>query len=83
MLIAIIVIKPMTAVKAILRQNYKQNKKEIKQQRDYCKRLVAMVLLHNDNKTVIRKIIIQLSINKFNNNDNKNKSIIDRKDDKK
>ena len=83
MLIAIIVIKPMTAVKAILRQNYKQNKKEIKQQRDYCKRLVAMVLLHNDNKTVIRKIVIQLSINKFNSNDNKNKSIIDRKDDKK
>ena len=83
MLITIIVIKAMTTVKAILRQNYKQNKKEIKQQRDYCKRLVAMVLLHNDNKTVIRKIIIQLSINKFNNNDNKNKSIIDRKDDKK
>ena len=81
MLIAIIVIKAMTTVKAILRQNYKQNKKEIKQQRDYCKRLVAMVLLHNDNKTVIRKIIIQLSINKFDNNDNKNKSIIDRKDD--
>ena len=83
MLIAIIVIKAMTAVKAILRQNYKQNKKEIKQQRDYCKRLVAMVLLHNDNKTLIRKIVIQLSINKFNSNDNKNKSIIDRKDDKK
>ena len=83
MLITIIVIKAMTTVKAILRQNYKQNKKEIKQQRDYCKRLVAMVLLHNDNKTVIRKIIIQLSINKFNSNDNKNKSIIDRKDDKK
>lgn len=83
MLIAIIVIKAMTTVKAILRQNYKQNKKEIKQQRDYCKRLVAMVLLHNDNKTVIRKIVIQLSINKFNSNDNKNKSIIDRKDDKK
>lgn len=81
MLITIIVIKAMTTVKAILRQNYKQNKKEIKQQRDYCKRLVAMVLLHNDNKTVIRKIIIQLSINKFDNNDNKNKSIIDRKDD--
>ena len=83
MLITIIVIKAMTTVKAILRQNYKQNKKEIKQQRDYSKGLVAMVLLHNDNKTVIRKIVIQLSINKFNSNDNKNKSIIDRKDDKK